>query len=149
MNIGKKTVVVWGTFLAMAAMVLGTTAAFARMHILTGPPPLVRFTGTLMLDADHPGDSNSLYFSVRGQEWLFQVTDVKMIPERRDAFILKDIFPGTLRVSGPSAVMDAFQSPDIEGQTITLEGRLYVDDRRFLITTAEVHTLDLPEQSQP
>ena len=45
--------------------------------------------------------------------------------------------------------MDTFQSPDIEGQTITLEGRLYVDDRRFLVTTAEVHTHDLPEQSQP
>lgn len=146
MNIRKKTVVVWG---ALLAVVLGTTAAFARMHILTGPPPLVRFTGTLMPDVDRPGDSNSLFFSVRGQDWLFQVSDVKMVPERRDAFILNDIFPGTLRVSGPSVVMDAFQSPAIEGQTITLEGRLYVDDRRFLLTTAEVHPDDMPEQSQP
>ena len=45
--------------------------------------------------------------------------------------------------------MDAFQSPDIEGQTLTLEGRLCVDDLRFLLTMAEVHTDDLPEQSQP
>ena len=36
MNIRKKTVVVWG---ALLAMVLGTAAASARMHILTGPPP--------------------------------------------------------------------------------------------------------------
>ena len=33
-----------------------------------------------MPDADHPGDSNSLFFTVQGQEWLFQVSDVKMIP---------------------------------------------------------------------
>ena len=102
-----------------------------------------------MPGADHPGDFNSLFFSVRGQEWLFQASDVKQVPERRDAFILNDIFPGTLCVSGPSAVMDAFQSPDIEGQTITPEGRPYVDDRRFLLTMAEVHTDDLPEQCQP
>ena len=148
MNIRKKTVVVWG---ALLAMVLGTTTAFARMHILTGPPPLVRFTGTLVPDADQLGGSNSLFFSVRGKEWLFQVSDVKMVPgtEQRDAFILRDIFPGRLRVSGPSAVMDAFQNPDIEGQTISLEGHLYVDDRRFLLTTAEVHPDDMPEQSQP
>lgn len=111
MNIRKKTVVVWG---ALLAMVLGTTTASARMHILTGPPPLVP-------DADQVGGSNSLFFSLRGKDWLFQVSDVKMVPgtEQRDAFILRDIFPGRLRVSGPSAVMDTFQNPDIQGQTIS------------------------------
>ena len=146
MSLRKGTTVVWG---ALLALILGTTTTFAHIRIFPGVPPLVHFTGVLSPRTDHQEGRNTLTFSVRGQEWRFQVTDVMTFggTNRRDEFILRDIFPGSLRVSGPSTVLDALQNAD--GQTITLQGRLYVSDRRFLITTVEATSDDAAEQSLP
>ena len=139
MNLHKSATAVFGAFFAL---MLGVSTTFAHSRVLPGPPPPVKFTGVLSPRVDHQEKTDTLTFTVRGQEWRFHAADAKTFTgtNRLGKFILRDLFPGFLRGSGARAVLDATQNAD--GQPITLEGRLYVGDRRVLITSAETVDTD-------
>ncbi len=51
--------------------------------------------------------------------------------------ILRDLFHRQVRFYGPEDLIVSLQKPEIAGKLLTIEGRLYPKERRFLITVME------------
>lgn len=105
------------------------------MHV----PPLVRFTGTLHpSDEQHDDGWHTLWISVRGKEWQFRLTNVEVLTGTNYGWmILSDIFPPHLRLSAPEHLLARLERPEIVGQPLTIEGRLYRANRVLLVTALE------------
>jgi hypothetical protein len=49
--------------------------------------------------------------------------------------LLESIFPRDLRFTGPEHLLNVLRDPQNEGTVMTIEGRLYVGERMFLLTS--------------
>jgi hypothetical protein len=50
------------------------------------------------------------------------------------SMILAQVFPRQLHFVGPAKLMQQLQTPTIVGRFIVIEGRLYINSRRLLVT---------------
>jgi hypothetical protein len=134
--------------ITLSVSVLGASAATAQLlarreHGIEVPhvtvPPLVRFTGTLVPPGKKSDDSlHTLRVFIRNNEWLFRLDNVETLTGmNRGWMILNDIFPPELRFTGPENLLRLLQDAESTGKPITVEGRLYIGDRMFVVTGAE------------
>jgi len=121
----------------------GVTQATA---LLRGQPPIVRFTGTFQpFDKKAAGDLNTLTMSYMEHKWLFQVERVRAMGARDSGtMLLSRIFPPQLSLSGPAELLEPLGDPEHIGKRWTLEGMLYLRNRRYYVATVEA----APEEPQ-
>lgn len=100
------------------------------------PPPLVRFTGSLLpLDHPKPPGLSTLTVSIKEKQWRLHITKVEKLSGRDPSGtrVLESLFPRQLRFTGPKQLLNVLQDPQIEGKLITVEGHLYVGERMFFL----------------
>jgi hypothetical protein len=100
------------------------------------PPPLVRFTGSFLpLAATTPPELSTLTVSIKETKWRFHIAQVEKLSGRDPSGtrLLESIFPPHLRLTGSDQLLSRLQDPQVEGKPLTLEGRLYVGERMFLL----------------
>lgn len=134
-----------------ASVLLGvipwSSYAAAQGTPLSEPPPFVRFTGTLLSYEEK--DRKGLHFltvSITGTKWLLRITNVQKLTGRDpDGWrLLQALFPPEVRFVGPPELLQLLQNPHIAGKPLTIEGRLYVGERMFFVTTI-VETAERPK----
>ena len=98
--------------------------------------PLVRFTGELLpLDEQDHGELSTLSVFIQGKHWLFKLAEVQELTGRvSDRAILQDLLGRQVRFYGSTDLIVPLLNPRIMGKVLTVEGRLYPRERRFLIT---------------
>ncbi|MGH8614021.1 MAG: hypothetical protein ACREYF_18840 [Gammaproteobacteria bacterium] len=113
-------------------------AAIAAAQFRT-QSPIVRFVGVF-----HPfnekaaGNLNTLTLSYKEQQWLFQVDQMKVMGGRdTGTILLSRIFPPRLSLSGPTQMMEPLGKPENMGKRWTLEGMLYLRNRRYYVATVK------------
>ena len=114
----------------------GVTAASAQRR---GQPLIVRFTGTFQpFEEKAAGNLNTLTMSYKENKWLFQVDQVKAMGGRdTGTMLLSRIFPPQLSLSGPAEILEPLGNPENMGKRWTLEGMLYLRNRRYYIATVQ------------
>ena len=114
----------------------GVTVASAQRR---AQPPVVRFVGVFQpFDEKAAGNLNTLTMSYREQQWLFEVDQVKAMGARDSGtMLLSRIFPPRLSLSGPAELLEPLGKPESIGKRWTLEGMLYLRNRRYYVATVE------------
>jgi hypothetical protein len=114
----------------------GVTAASAQFR---GQPPIVRFVGVFQpFDKKAAGDLNTLTVSYKEQQWLFVVERMKAMGGRDSGtMLLNRIFPPQLSFSGPAQLLEPLGNPENMGKHWTLEGMLYLRNRRYYVATVQ------------
>lgn len=114
----------------------GVTAASAQFR---AQPPIVRFVGMFQpFDEKAAGNLNTLTVSYKEQQWLFQVERMKAMGGRdTGTMLLSRIFPPKLSLSGPAQLLEPLGNPENMGKRWTLEGMLYLRNRRYYVATVE------------
>ncbi len=105
------------------------------------PPPLVRFTGSLLpLAHEKPPGLSTLTVSIKEKKWRLHLTKVEKLSGRDHSGtrLLQSIFPPHLRLTGPAHLLSMLQNPQAEGKPLTIEGHLYVGDRLFFVTIINI-----------
>jgi hypothetical protein len=105
-------------------------------QVNTEPPPLVRFTGSFLpLDEAKSTELSSLTVSIKETKWHFRIAKVEKLSGRDPSGtrLLESIFPRQLHFTGPEHLLNLLRDPQIEGTLMTIEGRLYVGERMFLL----------------
>lgn len=100
------------------------------------PPPLVRFTGSFLpLSETKPPGLSTLTVSIKETKWRFHITKVEKLSGRDPSGtrLLESLFPRHLRFVGSNHLLNILRDPQIEGTLMTIEGRLYVGERMFLL----------------
>jgi len=102
-------------------------------------PPVVRLTGTLVPAKEQQERGlDTLAVWLNGQEWVFKLTDVKTLSGTNyGAMILNKLFPREVRFKGSDEVLHSIQNTAATGKPLTVEGRLYIADRNFLVLAQE------------
>ncbi len=109
----------------------------AAAQISPEPPPLVRFTGSFLpLNEIRPAGLSTLTVSIKETKWRMQIAKVEKLTGRSSSGtrLLESLFPRQLHFTGPERLLNILRDPQIEGQMMTVEGRLYVGDHMFLLT---------------
>jgi hypothetical protein len=101
-------------------------------------PPYLRFFGTLRTtDAQEkePGELRPVSVSIGQTQWVFHLEEVEALSGSiPGSMILAQVFPRQLHFVGPAKLMQQLQTPTIVGRFIVIEGRLYINSRRLLVT---------------
>jgi hypothetical protein len=120
----------------VAVTIIGVTTASAQFRT---QPPIVRFTGVFQpFDEKAAGNLNTLTVSYQEQKWLFQVERVNVMGGRDSGMmLLSRIFPPQLSLSGPAQLLEPLGKPENMGKRWTLEGMLYLRNRRYYVATVE------------
>jgi len=120
---------------------LFTAPASAQLRA-RGQPLIVRFTGTFQpFDQKAAGNLNTLTLSYQKRQWLFHVDRVNVLNGRDPGtLLLKNIVPPRLSLSGPAQLLEPLGTPESPGKQFTLEGMLYLRNRRFNVTTVKEET---------
>jgi hypothetical protein len=123
------------------AIALAVTVASVHSRV-RGQPLIVRFTGTFQpFDQKAAGNLNTLTLSYQERQWLFRVDRVNVLNGRDPGtLLLKNIVPPRLSLSGPAQLLEPLGTPESLGKPFTLEGMLYLRNRRFNVTTAKEET---------
>jgi hypothetical protein len=126
--------------------IYGVTAASAQFR---GQPPIVRFVGTFQpFDEKAAGNLNTLIVSYQKRRWLFQVERMKAMGGRDSGTMsLSRIFPPQLSFSGPAQLLEPLGNPENMGKRWTLEGMLYLRNRRYYVATVEAAAAE-PQQPE-
>lgn len=135
-------------FLTLAAL-----CAFAPLDLLFGssraemhsvpslePPPFVRITGAFFQPGQPtPTGLSTLTVSFKDVKRSFVVKKMEKVTGKptTDLRLLESLFPPTLRLVGPAALLDSLQQSDALGKFFVLEGRFYADDKMLLLLSAE------------
>jgi hypothetical protein len=123
--------------------VLWTSVGFAQGRHLFHPPivpplavpALVRLTGELHLPEEKGAPVHSPMVYVHGTKWNFWLTKVDTLNGTNyGRTVLEDLFPRAVHLSRPEELLKPLQRPEIAGQPLTIEGWLYVGDRKLVVT---------------
>src|SRR5262245_51145695 len=120
----------------VGAAIGGVTVASAQFR---SQPPIVRFVGVFQpFDEKAVGNLTTLTVSYKEQRWLFLVERVKAMAARDSGtLLLSRIFPPHLSFSGPAELPEPLGNPENMGKRWTLEGMLYLRNRRYYVATVE------------
>jgi len=102
------------------------------------PPPLIRFTGSFLpIDEAKAGELSSLMVSIKETKWYLRIAKVEKLSGRDPSGtrLLESLFPRQIQITGPEHLLNILRDPRIAGTAMTLEGRLYVGERMFFLTT--------------
>ncbi len=120
------------------AIALAVTVASVQSRF-RGQPLIVRFTGTVQaFDQKAAGNLDTLTMSYQERQWLFRIDRVNVLNGRDPGtLLLKNIVPPRLSLSGPAQLLEPLGTPESLGKPFTLEGMLYLRNRRFNVTTVQ------------
>ncbi len=131
---------------SMTICILAVIFFFCPIHataqISPEPPPLVRFTGSFLSPVEtKPAGLSTLNVSIKETKWRMRIAKVEKLSGRgaSGTRVLEGLFPRQLHFTGPEHLLNVLRDPQIEGHVITIEGRLYVGDHMFLVTTIIEH----------
>ncbi len=99
----------------------------------------MRVSGTLLpRDTPERDDIVTVKVYVHGTPWMLRVGAVEDLTQReRKQVIQKGILRKKVRFLVPDELSAHFDGPNLVGRPMVLEGRLYVRDRRFVVTSVE------------
>lgn len=100
------------------------------------PPPLVRFTGVLVVVSDEAKrDMNGLFITINNTERVLLTTRAETLSgSYRGGPILSRLFPKQVSIVGDPALLQKLQQDSTIGKPLTVEGRLYFDSRRLFLS---------------
>jgi hypothetical protein len=82
-----------------------------------------------------PGELRPVSVSIGQTQWVFHLEEVEALSGSiPGSMILAQVFPRQLHFVGPAKLMQQLQTPTIVGRFIVIEGRLYINSRRLLVT---------------
>jgi hypothetical protein len=121
----------------VTTLALALTVTVASVQSRVRGPLIVRFTGTFQpFEQKAAGNLNTLTLTYQERQWLFRVDRVNVLSGRDPGtLLLKSIFPPRLSLSGPPQLLEPLGTPESLGKPVTLEGMLYLRNRRFNVTT--------------
>jgi hypothetical protein len=127
---------------AVATLVLALAVTIASVQSRVRGPLIVRFTGAFQpFDQKAAGNLNTLTLAYQERQWLFRVDRVNVLNGRDPGtLLLKNIVPPRLSLSGPAQLLESLGTPESLGKPFTLEGMLYLRNRRFNVTTVKEET---------
>ena len=138
------------TILVLAGLaIFGATRASAQLRPRV-QPLIVRFVGVFHpFNEKEAGNLHTLTVSYKKHHWLFQVERVNVLGgSDPGTMVLNRIFPPRLSFSGPPKLLEPLGSPENMGKRITLEGQLYLKDRRFSVASVKEETTTDPEKQE-
>ncbi|MGE0824891.1 MAG: hypothetical protein AB7G75_16800 [Candidatus Binatia bacterium] len=112
-------------------------------QITPEPPPLVRFTGSFLPVSEGQNSTlSTLTVSIKGKRWWFRIAKIEKLTGRHSSGtrLLQSLFPRFLHLTGPEHLLNTLQDPQIEGQPLTLEGRLYVGEHMLFVTLIDTQS---------
>ena len=126
----------------VTTLVLALVVTVVSVQSRVRGPLIVRFTGTLQpFDQKAAGNLNTLTLTYQERQWLFHVDRVNVLNGRDPGtLLLKNIVPPRLSLSGPAQLLELLGTPESLGKPFTLEGMLYLRNRRFNMTTVKEET---------
>jgi len=126
------------TAVALLVAVFSAGAANARSPY-PNPTPHVRFTGMLLpTHTQAPAGLCTLAVFTRGVDRLLRLDAVENLTTREyDRAVLQDLWRRKVRFYGPEDLMRRLQQLESASEFLTIEGRLYPREKRFLITAIE------------
>ena len=120
-------------------LVLWSATASAQIPH-SGPPPLVRFTGSLLpLEEKERSHLPTLTVFMRGERLIFRIAKVqKLTGLSPDGWrLVWALFPPQVRFLGPERLISLLQEPEIMGKRLSIEGRLYIGSGTFFVQSVE------------
>jgi hypothetical protein len=99
----------------------------------------MRITGTLLAAEEQKRDDFVLVnITVQNKPMLLRIGKVEDLTTRGRAQAVKDeVLLRQVRFTGPEALMEQLQKPEVLGKVITIQGWLNTKDRRFQVTAVE------------
>lgn len=132
----------------LAGLVFWSASASAQIS-WSEPPPLVRFTGTLLPLTDKIRRPTLTVF-IKGKRWGFRIAKVqKLTGSSPDGWrLVRSLFPPMVHFVGPERLLSLLQERDTLGRRLSVEGHLYVGSRLFLVMRVErIAKAHVPEAS--
>ena len=128
------------TLVVLASTVSATVASAQIFSPYRFGPPIVRFIGAFQpFSEKDAGNLNTLTVSIQNQQWLFQIARVDTVTGSDPGMLLLSrIFPPQLHFLGPPERLAPLENPAIVGKQVTFEGFLYISDRTFYVSSANV-----------
>ena len=126
----------------VTTLIIACAVTVASVQSRARGPLIVRFTGTFQpFDQKAAGNLNTLTMTYQERQWLFRVDRVNVLNgQDPGTLLLKRIFPPRLSLSGPPQLLEPLGTPESLGKPITLEGMLYLRNRRYNVTTVKEET---------
>ena len=124
--------------IALTSAVFWTSTARAQFAY-PDATPYVRLSGVLLpLDEQKPQEISTLLIFVPGQLWQFRLDGLEEVTDRNyERVRVSDLRGRSFRLYGPGSLIDPLQQPHMAGKHLTVEGRLYLKERRLLVTRVE------------
>ncbi len=111
-------------------------------------PFTVRFTGMLLpANEQNREDLVTVSIFVEGTPWLLRLGEIKELTARdQEQAKAQAIQLRQVRFYGPEDLIGPLRKPEIAGKVLTIEGRLDLTERRFLVTAVEEGKGGTPQQ---
>ena len=126
---------------AVGAIFGAAGSVCSATSLLPRSPLVVTMSGTLQPFTEHEShDLNTLTVTIDDkQQWLFRVNRVDTVTGTNPGvMLLNEIFPPKLRIMGSTSNMAVLEQPTVAGETVTLQGFLYIADRNFYVGDVSV-----------
>jgi hypothetical protein len=98
-------------------------------------PKDIRVTGTMLAATERPSeDLVTVSIFLGDAARFFRVGEIEdLSADEKDRAVKEGILIRQVRFYGPDELVHRLEQPDIVGKVVTIEGRLDVQERRFLI----------------
>lgn len=98
-------------------------------------PKDIRVTGTLLAPTEHPSeDLVTVNIFLGDAARVLRVGKIEdLSADEKDRAVKEGILMRQVRFYGPDALIHRLEQADIVGKVLTIEGRLDVQERRFLV----------------
>jgi hypothetical protein len=109
--------------------------AFGADTVYPEHPKDIRLTGTLLAPTEQAHeDIVTINIFLGDAPRLLRIGKIEdLTQDEKDRAVKEGILMRQVRFYGPDEVMKRLQQPDIVGKALTIEGRLDVQERRFLV----------------
>lgn len=126
------------TIIALVCSLLWASVVGAQSYSLEHRMDM-RITGTLLAAEEQKRDDFVLVnITVQNKPMLLRIGKVEDLTTRGRAQAVKDeVLLRQVRFTGPEALMEQLQKPEVLGKVITIQGWLNTKDRRFQVTAVE------------
>lgn len=126
------------SLLALLIVTLATTVYSADI-VYPEHPKDVRITGTMLAATEHPSEDLVTVNVFLGEAArVLRIGRIENLSaDEKDRAVEEGILMRQVRFYGPDELVHRLEHPDIVGKVITIEGRLDVKERRFLVKSVK------------
>lgn len=126
------------SLLALLIVTLATTV-YSADTVYPEHPKDVRITGTMLAATAHPSEDLVTVNVFLGEAARFlRIGRIENLSaDEKDRAVEEGILMRQVRFYGPDELVHRLEHPDIVGKVITIEGRLDVKERRFLVKSVK------------